>query len=85
MSSLPSIVSILKDRGYEALALHPFDETFYNRNRVYPVLGFDRFTSEKDLPDADRLTPGGMSRIKRLYRRQSGSFKRLRARHSCIW
>ncbi|WP_179090394.1 LTA synthase family protein [Paenibacillus sp. FSL R7-0337] len=59
MSSLPSIVSILKDRGYEALALHPFDETFYNRNRVYPVLGFDRFTSEKDLPDADRLTPGG--------------------------
>ncbi|WP_340023111.1 LTA synthase family protein [Paenibacillus sp. FSL K6-1096] len=59
MSSLPSIVSILKDRGYEALALHPFDETFYNRNRVYPMLGFGRFTSEKDLPDAARLTPEG--------------------------
>ncbi|OKP91982.1 hypothetical protein A3844_02385 [Paenibacillus helianthi] len=59
MSSLPSIVSILKDRGYQTLALHPFDETFYNRNRVYPVLGFDRFTSEKDLPLAERITPDG--------------------------
>lgn len=59
MSSLPSIVSILKSRGYQALALHPFDETFYNRNRVYPVLGFDSFISEKDLPEANRLTPDG--------------------------
>ncbi|MBB3126454.1 phosphoglycerol transferase MdoB-like AlkP superfamily enzyme [Paenibacillus rhizosphaerae] len=59
MSSLPSIVSILKERGYEALALHPFDDTFYNRNRVYPILGFDQFTSEKDLPNAKRYTPNG--------------------------
>lgn len=59
MSSLPSIVSILKERGYQTLALHPFDETFYNRNRVYPVLGFDRFTSEKDLQEAERITPDG--------------------------
>lgn len=59
MSSLPSIVSILKDRGYRALALHPFDETFYSRNRVYPVLGFDSFISEKDLEDAARITPAG--------------------------
>ncbi|UQZ36360.1 hypothetical protein C2I18_24220 [Paenibacillus sp. PK3_47] len=59
MSSLPSIVSILKERGYRALALHPFDGTFYNRNRVYPVLGFDSFTSEQDLEHAERMTPAG--------------------------
>ncbi|AIQ63997.1 hypothetical protein PSTEL_13775 [Paenibacillus stellifer] len=59
MSSMPSVVSILKDRGYRALALHPFDDTFYNRNKVYPVLGFDQFTSEKDLSDAERMTPNG--------------------------
>nr|WP_272914977.1 LTA synthase family protein [Paenibacillus dendrobii] len=59
MSSLPSIVSILKERGYKAEALHPFDDTFYNRNRVYPIMGFDRFTSEKDLQDAQRFTPNG--------------------------
>lgn len=59
MSSLPSIVSILKEKGYETKALHPFDDTFYNRNRVYPILGFDRFTSEKDLQQAERFTPNG--------------------------
>lgn len=59
MDSLPSVVSILKARGYRALALHPFDETFYNRNRVYPMLGFETFTSQKDLPNARRMTPGG--------------------------
>ncbi|WP_128083676.1 LTA synthase family protein [Paenibacillus sp. DMB5] len=59
MSFLPSIVSILKERGYKAEALHPFDETFYNRNRVYPMLGFDSFTSEKDMGDSGRITPDG--------------------------
>ncbi|QWU13872.1 Phosphoglycerol transferase MdoB [Paenibacillus sophorae] len=59
MSSLPSIVSILKDRGYRALALHPFDETFYNRNKVYPVLGFDQFTSQDQMTNAGRITPDG--------------------------
>ncbi|WP_151734731.1 LTA synthase family protein ['Paenibacillus yunnanensis' Narsing Rao et al. 2020] len=57
MDTLPSIVSILKARGYTAQALHPYDRTFYNRNRVYPTLGFDEFTSEEDMPDAERLTP----------------------------
>ncbi|MFD1774726.1 LTA synthase family protein [Paenibacillus rhizophilus] len=59
MSSLPSIVSILKDRGYRALAVHPFDETFYNRNKVYPVLGFDQFTTQKEMTNAERITPDG--------------------------
>ncbi|NUU59648.1 LTA synthase family protein [Paenibacillus agri] len=59
MSGMPSIVSILKDRGYQALAVHPFDDTFYNRNRVYPILGFDEFTSEKEMENANRITPNG--------------------------
>ncbi|WP_025688005.1 LTA synthase family protein [Paenibacillus zanthoxyli] len=59
MSSLPSIVSILKDRGYRALALHPFDETFYNRNKVYPILGFDQFTDQDQMTNAQRITPDG--------------------------
>lgn len=59
MSSLPSIISILKERGYRALAIHPFDKTFYNRNRVYPILGFDAFTGEQDMKGAARMTPKG--------------------------
>ncbi|MDQ0191996.1 LTA synthase family protein [Paenibacillus wynnii] len=59
MSSLPSIVSILKDRGYKTLAVHPFDDTFYNRNRVYPILGFEQFTSEQEMQNGGRITPDG--------------------------
>nr|WP_273545604.1 LTA synthase family protein [Paenibacillus caui] len=59
MSSLPSIVSILKDRGYRALALHPFDKTFYNRDGVYKVMGFDKFTGEQDMENAGRITKDG--------------------------
>ncbi|WP_052087733.1 LTA synthase family protein [Paenibacillus wynnii] len=59
MSSLPSIVSILKDRGYKTLAVHPFDDTFYNRNRVYPILGFEQFTSEQEMQNGGRITPNG--------------------------
>ncbi|MDT3424839.1 phosphoglycerol transferase MdoB-like AlkP superfamily enzyme [Paenibacillus forsythiae] len=77
MSSLPSIVSILKDRGYRALAIHPFDETFYNRNKVYPVLGFDRFISQDQMTDAKRITPEGyisdLSAIKEAVRQLESS------------
>ncbi|WP_274650821.1 LTA synthase family protein [Paenibacillus humicola] len=78
-ASLPSIVSILKDRGYQALALHPFDKTFYNRNRVYPILGFDKFTSQTEMPDPQRITPNGyisdLSAVKEAVRELQASDK----------
>ena len=70
MTSLPSIVSILKDRGYATLAIHPFDKTFYQRNKVYPMLGFDAFTSEAEMKNNERITPNGyisdMSAVKEV-------------------
>lgn len=59
MNAFPSIVSILKERGYGALAIHPFDKTFYQRNKVYPMLGFDDFISETEMKNNDRITPNG--------------------------
>jgi phosphoglycerol transferase MdoB-like AlkP superfamily enzyme len=59
MNAFPSIVSILKERGYGALAIHPFDKTFYQRNKVYPMLGFDEFISETEMKNNDRITPNG--------------------------
>lgn len=59
MNAFPSIVSILKERGYDALAIHPFDKTFYQRNKVYPMLGFDEFISETEMKNNDRITPNG--------------------------
>ncbi|OXM15851.1 LTA synthase family protein [Paenibacillus herberti] len=54
-TDLPSIVSILINKGYQALALHPYDKTFYSRNRVYPMLGFERFTGQEDMKNKDWL------------------------------
>ncbi|AWB46497.1 hypothetical protein DCC85_21550 [Paenibacillus sp. CAA11] len=79
MSSLPSIASILKDRGYQALALHPFDKTFYNRNQVYPIMGFDRFTGEKDMKQIERMSPDAyvsdMSAVKEVLKELKESEK----------
>ena len=36
-----SIVSNLKNGGYTCVAMHPYYETGWSRNAVYPDLGFD--------------------------------------------
>lgn len=47
--TLPSLISNLKAQGYEnPIAMHPYNPSGYNRNRVYPLLGFERFLSVED-------------------------------------
>jgi len=41
-----SFASILKDNGYDTLAVHPFDKTGWNRDKVFPLIGFDQFLGE---------------------------------------
>lgn len=51
-----SITWELKELGYQTLAFHPCNATNYNRNKVYPLLGFDSFTAiEDDLLYTDKL------------------------------
>ena len=38
---MPSLVSYLKSLGYQTTALHPYNSTGWDRNKVYPLLGFD--------------------------------------------
>lgn len=38
---LPSLASYLKSLGYRTAAVHPYNSTGWNRNKVYPLLGFD--------------------------------------------
>jgi phosphoglycerol transferase MdoB-like AlkP superfamily enzyme len=39
----PSMASILKNQGYQTVAVHPFHAWFWSRDRVYPNLGFEKF------------------------------------------
>jgi phosphoglycerol transferase MdoB-like AlkP superfamily enzyme len=43
-----SLVRDFKSAGYKAIAVHPFWSTCWNRNLVYPFLGFDDFISGED-------------------------------------
>lgn len=38
-----------KNLGYDAVGLHTYQKTFYDRNKAYPLMGFDDFLGEYDL------------------------------------
>lgn len=37
-----SLVSTLKERGYTCLSMHPYYATGWSRDKVYPLMGFDK-------------------------------------------
>lgn len=43
------MTSLLKENGYRTLALHPGERTSWQRNRAYPLLGFDEFKCKEDM------------------------------------
>lgn len=44
----PSIAKLLKDEGYETVALHGYEKKFFSRNEAYPNLGIDKFIASED-------------------------------------
>jgi lipoteichoic acid synthase len=40
---IPSLPKLLKDQGYEADTFHVNDVTFWDRNKLYPALGFSHY------------------------------------------
>ena len=49
------IVRTLKDQGYYAVAMHPYGPTNWNRNVVYPYLGFDEFIDESSYDGYEKI------------------------------
>ena len=44
MSGQPySLVTVLQDRGYDCIAMHPYYPNGWRRDTVYPMMDFDRF------------------------------------------
>jgi len=54
---VPTLASFLKRRGYRTVCIHPYPASFYRRDRVYPLLGFDEFIDIRGFTDADRCGP----------------------------
>ena len=43
-----SIATYLKSKGYDTITMHPYNASGWDRDKVYPLLGFDTFYSLKD-------------------------------------
>ncbi|WP_066055767.1 LTA synthase family protein [Robertmurraya korlensis] len=56
---IPTIVSDLENKGYQSLAIHPYNRVFYKRNRVYNTFGIDLFLDQETMQNKGR-TPGGV-------------------------
>jgi hypothetical protein len=53
--TFPSVVGYLRRMGHDAVAIHPYKPTMYNRDEVYSTLGFSRFVSNTELRDRHQL------------------------------
>ena len=53
--SFPSAVEYFESLGHVPVAIHPFRPIMYKRDRVYPILGFDRFVSEDTMQDLEGI------------------------------
>lgn len=56
-SDVPSLASYLKRLGYHTVCIHPYPASFYQRDRVYPRLGFDEFLDIRAFNDTMRFGP----------------------------
>lgn len=54
---LDSMASYLKGKGYTTIAIHPYQKWFWDRENVYPHLGFEAFISDEDFIDPHKRGP----------------------------
>lgn len=52
-----TLASHLKGLGYRTVCVHPYPASFYRREHVYPVMGFDDFFDIASFKDAPRFGP----------------------------
>nr|WP_051270717.1 LTA synthase family protein [Pseudomonas vranovensis] len=54
---LPSIAAHLKAKGYRTVCIHPYNGSFYGRNKVLPALGFDEFIDVRSFDSTQKAGP----------------------------
>ncbi|MNJ31374.1 Lipoteichoic acid synthase 1 [compost metagenome] len=54
---LPSVAAHLKAQGYCTVCIHPYNGSFYGRNKVLPALGFDEFIDVRSFNVSQKAGP----------------------------
>lgn len=84
--SLPSLPKLLKKRGYTSLTFHANDVNFWNRDELYPALGFDRhyateFFGQEDIigigPSDEVLYTKALPELQKLHDEQQNFFAHI--------
>ena len=55
LSSYPSAVGWFAQHGHEPIAVHPYLDTMYRRNTIYPMLGFQDFVHDANMSEQERI------------------------------
>jgi phosphoglycerol transferase MdoB-like AlkP superfamily enzyme len=71
-NEMPSLASYFKELGYSTVAVHPYNASGWERNRVYPLIGFDNFYSLKNFTSPEKIRnyvsdEADFHKIKRIY------------------
>lgn len=53
--TMDSLASHLKEFGYNTIAMHPYNASGWERNQVYPYLGFETFYSLKNFSNVTKV------------------------------
>lgn len=54
---VPTLVKFLKKRGYRTVCVHPYPASFYCRDKVFPLLGFDEFIDIESFEGVEKSGP----------------------------
>lgn len=56
-TEIPSLASIYREKDYRTVAIHTYNKWFYNREKVYDYLGFERFIGSEDIINPEYKGP----------------------------
>ena len=54
---VPTLAGFLQNLGYRTVCVHPYPAGFYNRDKVFPLLGFDEFIDIRSFEDVEKTGP----------------------------
>ena len=74
---LPSLVRLLKARGYETMTFHTNTAEFWNRTELYAALGWDRYYDDRYFGKEDSVFFGASDDV--LYRKTAEELGRVSA------
>ncbi|MDN4492174.1 LTA synthase family protein [Ureibacillus aquaedulcis] len=76
---IPSFPKLLKEKGYTALTFHANDVSFWNRDELYPALGFNQYYDKEFFGQEDVIGIGPSDEV--LYTKALPELKKLYDHH----